>query len=379
MLLCLSKTVDSNLFFSALLLFSIAVVGFLSSIGANNTPYEIVKDIIYFIRPITIMLASYLLVKRISSLNYIFNVVVVVALFFALKHITVLLVNFDLIESHISLRSLGGKHNHVEMMALIFLLFTPNVTIFKKYRKLILFILFASFLLYLSRTMFVVLLIFYLGYKGYLFLNKKLIKGLFVLIPVVAITIIVISSIETHRDSQGIDGFIYKLQNSFTELFEPFDIDKVKRDKRGLWEHWRAFETQKALKQINESGIKGWSVGLGFGSLVDLETTVKMQGQFFTELPTIHNGFSHVLFKTGILGLMLYLLFMFLIFLMHQKFNHGKNLTLFDKLLVATSLYMFFNSFVITGIFRPGEFSMFLYGVLIAAKARYLVTSTSID
>ena len=39
-----------------------------------------------------------------------------------------------------------------------------------------------------------------------------------------------------------------------------------------------------------------------------------------------------------------------------------------DELLVVVSYYILFNSLVITGFYRPGEFSIFLYGVLVGLK-----------
>ena len=61
-------------------------------------------------------------------------------------------------------------------------------------------------------------------------------------------------------------------------------------------------------------------------------------------------------------------LFIIHIFISHQKFStHNKNVLL-NKLIVATSIYILFNSLVITGFYRPGEFSIFLYGVLVGLK-----------
>ena len=188
---------------------------------------------------------------------------------------------------------------------------------------------------------------------------------------IVAVVIgIIISNVETNRDSTGLKAFIYKTQNSFTELFEPVDTDKIRRDKRRLWEHWRAYEAQKAIQQMDRNGIKAWVLGLGFGSEIELETRVRLDGKFFTEVPSIHNGFVFVLFKTGILGFAFYFGLIIYMFLKFQKFRDVNNDTLFNKLIVATSLYVFFNSFVIAGFYRPGEFSLFLFAILLASKEK---------
>ncbi len=374
LVLSISNKINSNLLFSVILITLVAIVGFISSLGLKYPFYDVLKDIIYFIRPITILLASYFVVKCVKSKHYVFNVVIYVALFFAIKHLAIILLNIGEIDSYIYLRGLGGKQNHIEIVALIFLFFTPFRIPFKSYDKLIspviTFIIFSSFVLYLSRTMYVVLFIFFLGHKGYLFLNKRLIKGLFIFAILSIIVGVSISNVDTSRDSTGVKAFIYKTQNSFSELFETFDTKKVLRDRRFLWEHWRAYEAQKALEQINENGIKAWLMGLGFGAQIYLDTYVFLDGKRFTEVPSIHNGLINIIFKTGIIGFVFYVLFIIYIYINNQKFGHKGSNILFNKLLVATSLYMFFNSFVISGFFRPGEFSMFLYGILIASKFR---------
>jgi O-antigen ligase len=331
----------------------------------------VLKDVIYFTRPITILFASYFVVKRIHSQTYVFNTVILIALFFALKHLWNILININFIDSYVYLRTLGGKQNHIEIVALIILFFTPFHERFKKHRKLVIIIILSSFILYLSRTMYITLFIFFLGYKGYLFLNKKLIKGLFVLTSLVILIGVTFSNIETNRDSKGIKAFIYKSQNSFVELFETVDTNYILRDKRSLWEHWRAYEAQKAIEQLNENGAKAWLIGMGYGPPIELDTEVRLDGKLFTKVPSIHNGFIYVLFKTGIIGLLFYIIFIVYVFITFQKFRLNQSNSIFNKLLVSTSIYMVLNSFVITGFFRPGEFSVFFLGVLIASKYKH--------
>jgi len=360
-----------NIIFLAILLTIVAVIGLFSSYGLKYPFFDILKDIIYFVRPVTVLLASYFVVKRIKSQNYVFNVVILMAFIFAVKHLFNIVISLGKIDSYIFLRSLGGKQNHIETVALIFLFFTPFNTLFVKHRKLVTYIIVLSFVLYLSRTMFIILFVFFLAYKGYLFLNKKFFKGIFVILITSLALGIIISNIDTNRDSQGIKAFIYKTQNSFKELFAPIDTSEIVNDRRLLWEHWRAYEANKAIEQISESGAKAWLIGMGFGSQIDLETYAYLDGKTFTEVPTIHNGFVNVLFKTGILGLIFYLLFIFYSFFKYQKPTLDYYNNLFNKLIVATSLYMLFNSFVITGFYRPGEFSIFLLGILIASKQKF--------
>lgn len=370
-LISFKQKVSSNFFQTVLLVSVVAFIGVISTFFELHYPIiDIIKDVVYFIRPATILLASYFVVTSIKSKSFVFNTVATFALIFAIIHLFIIIVNIGNIDSYVYLRSLGGKQNHIEIVALIFLFFTPYVSVFKKNRKLITFIITLSFLLYLSRTMFIILFLYFLGYKGYLFLNKRLIKGSMVFLLIAITTGIVMSNVETNRDSTGLKAFIYKTQNSFTELFETVDTDKIKRDKRRLWEHWRAYEAQKAIQQLDKNGIKAWTLGLGFGSQIELDTEVRLDGKFFTEVPSIHNGFVFVLFKTGLLGFVFYLGLIIYMFLKFQKFRDEKSDTLFNRLIVATSLYVLFNSFVIAGFYRPGEFSLFLFAILLASKEK---------
>lgn len=372
LLISITKTVSFNILISSLLLLSIVFIGIISSYELKHSFYEFLKDNIYFIRPVTILTATYFSVKRIKTKNYVFNALVIVALFFAVNHLFKIIININNINSYIYLRNLGGKQNHIEAIALVFLWFTPYVTVFARYRKLIIFVLLVSFVLYLSRTMFIILFIYFLGYKGYLFLNKRFIKAIFAFALTIATFGFIVTNIETNRDSEGLKAFIYKTQNSLTELFEPIDTKNILKDRRVLWEHWRAYEAIKAIDQVNGNGFKAWIIGMGFGSQIELDTYVNLDGKKFTKVPSIHNGFINVLFKSGILGLMCYVFFIFHIFFAHQKIlTKDRNISLMHKLIIASSLYMLVNSFVINGIFRPGEFSIFLYGALVASIYKF--------
>lgn len=368
--LTFSSKANRRLTVFSFLLMSLVLTGMVASYDFKSSIFDWIKDFVYFSRPIFVLLASYFVVKRVKSENFVFNTVIIIAFIFALKHLFLVLINIGSIDSYIYLRNLGGKQNHIETVALIFLFFTPFHYKLKKHKRLIQFIILLSFLLYLSRTMFITLFIFFLAYKGYLFLNIKLIKGLFVFMTVATLIGVTVLNIDTNRDSKGIKAFIYKTKNSFTEMFEAVDTEYILRDRRSLWEHWRAYEAQKAIEQLNERGTKAWLIGMGYGPPIRLDTHVKLDGKIFTEVPSIHNGFIYVLFKTGIIGLLFYLSFIAYGFVSYQKFKTNQNNSIYNKLLVATSLYIFLNSFVITGFFRPGEFSIFLLGILIASKQK---------
>ena len=182
---------------------------------------------------------------------------------------------------------------------------------------------------------------------------------------------LVINRFDVDSNSDGIRGFIFKIQNSYSEMFESLDIEKIKRDKRDLWKHWRGYEAQSAINKLNEEGMSSWSFGRGFGSTVDLGAEVKLANKTFRYIPIIHNGLVYVLFKTGVLGLCIYLIYIMYLYSFYSlkpKSNTQHNL---NRLIVGCSFYVGLSSLVITGVFKPYDLSGVVLGALFALKYYY--------
>ena len=64
-----------------------------------------------------------------------------------------------------------------------------------------------------------------------------------------------------------------------------------------------------ALEQMNEEPVS-FIIGKGFGALVDLKFKAPLSSENIRFIPILHNGYSYILFKTGIIGLFLYLIFL---------------------------------------------------------------------
>lgn len=361
-----SRKINSYIALLVIPLLLMVLSGCISTQWINQGKFNLIKDLVYFSRPILVLYASYLLAKRILYLKFIFNALVAVGLLFAVYHLTIVLANLTSVKTLLEIRELGGKHNHIELISLFLLLFTKLTTVLRGFRKIAIFILITSIVLYFSRTMFLVFIIFYFGHKGYLCLNRKLFKGIVLMFSTIFLAIVVFSNIPTSRESVGIKRFVFKVQNSFTELFAPTEFNVENKDRRLLWERWRAYEAFKAIDQIKNRGIKGWLFGLGYGEQINLGIAVKLEGQIVDKVPSIHNGYVYVLFKTGLLGLFSYLLFISFLFIYHQR-DRMKNITL-NNMMISASVYLFITSFVVTGFFRVGEFSMFLIGTLLVFK-----------
>ena len=119
LVISISNKISINVMVASLLLIVIVVLGILSSYGFKYLLFGTIKDIVYFIRPISILLASYFVVKRIKSKTFLFNTVVAIALLFAINHLFNIVINITKIDSYVYLRSLGGKQNHIEIVETI--------------------------------------------------------------------------------------------------------------------------------------------------------------------------------------------------------------------------------------------------------------------
>jgi len=116
--------------------------------------------------------------------------------------------------------------------------------------------------------------------------------------------------------------------------------------------NWRGFETFKALITFLSGNTKQKIIGQGFGAQVDLGFTMTLSGVDFNEIPILHNGFAYILVKTGIIGILCYLLFYFNLLKLSIKYNISSNYeqTVLSKLLLGVLLSLVLSMFVVGGM-----------------------------
>lgn len=358
------------------ILLLINLIGFLGLFRSDTTIGVYLKDFIYFLRPIIIVFASYSLIKRIKNKAFLFESIIILSFLFAIWHIFKLTINISKIERIAIARAIGGRYSHLELVGLLFFILIKDNKI-KHYvgnfiYKFMFLCVSISFILYFSRVMIGVLILFILAYKGYFRLTKKGIKIIFLGTLFFSVFTLTINKFDVDSNSKGFGGFIFKIQNSYKEIFGTLDIETIKRDKRDLWKHWRGYEAQTAIKMINDDGFVSWGIGKGFGALVDLGVNVKLSGENVRYIPILHNGFVYVLFKTGLLGLLLYLFYIFYLYSFYRNKTDDEELFKLNRLLVGSSFYILFSSLVVTGIFKPYDFSSLLIGSIFALKLFYI-------
>jgi len=264
------------------------------------------------------------------------------------------------------LRNFAGRGNAIEIFALVIFLSKKGKELFRlnsKYKNLIKFILVFSFLCYMSRTVTVSVIILFLAINGYLALTRKGVLYMFGFFIAVSLFYIYLFSVDLQRGATGLEGFLYKLKIAPAEIFD----SKINiKDHTDLWDHWRAYEAQKAFEQINDTPLGiGLFIGKGVGSLVDLEFVAPLNEEGIQYITTLHNGYSYITFKSGFLGLLAFLLFLLILYMrVYIKSNNFK-VIITNNLLSGIAIYYMFTTLIVSGIYNPRDFGGIIIGGLL--------------
>lgn len=360
------QKISGNFITTILPLLVIFILGIGATFFYNHNFKDIARDIAYFLKPALLIFLGYALVHRIKNPNFIFQVFVYLGLGFAIWHIYSIITFPELFSTSINLiRNSTGLSNHVELLALVFLILSfkySEIQIFKKKRTAyyVLGVLAVSFILYFSRTMWVAIFILLLASFGYAKISLKALKyiGLFILL--ISSFYIYLYSIEINRGEPGISAFLYKMKIAPEEIFLPkVDLN----DHASLWDHWRAYEAKMALDQV--SGFQHL-IGRGLGSQVDLLFIAPLDEKGMRYISHLHNGYIFIYYKTGIIGLLFYLTFILHLYLHTFSKNKIFQTLPIHHFISAIGIYLFFSTLIISGVYNTSSIYTLLLGALIA-------------
>jgi hypothetical protein len=349
----------------------IVLLGSFVSVFHKPILYDFIKDFLYFIKPIVLILLGYFMAKRINKWQTVLKAVIYVSVFMGAFHIvhTLLYTNFNNVNVAY-IRSINGLGNIIEVFSIGILITSfkyKEILLFStKVRNIMLFVLLISFVLYFSRTLFVALFLFSLASLGFTKINKKGLKYLTIGSVAIFLFYSYLFSINIPRDSTGFDSFLYKMKIAPEEIFSPqLDLN----NKATLWDHWRAYEAYSAIQCLEDKPVN-YMFGKGFGALIDLKFLSPLGEEGMRYIPIIHNGYVFILYKTGVVGLFLYLLF--LIYLYAQSYKKQVSITngIIRNILAGFGLYLLFSSLIITGIYNVEELTPFILGVFFYLKTK---------
>ena len=358
------KVQINKLFFKTILpILIIFLLGFVGILFNKVTFFNVFKDIFHFLKPITGLLIGYFFYRKIDDFKMFVKTIVVVGLLSAVIHFGILF----FISGFSSVNEIRefGRDNFLELFSLFFLLFYKkfqNDTLFKNQFQHFFFVvlLFASNVLYFSRTMIVVAIILLITIYGYTIITKRGLR----IIGVVFVSILLfygyLFSIKISRNQTGIESFLYKVKNAPSEIFKT----KIDRENhKDLWDHWRGYEAKRAFS-LMEKDPKSYVIGTGYGSLVNLKffapLTENYKDKGIKYISELHNGYVYIYYKTGIFSLFLYLLFLINLYI---KIYYNKNFETY--FISAIGVAFLFTTLTITGMYNSRDVIVFLLGALL--------------
>ena len=368
------KVQINKLFFKTILpiliLFLLGFVGFLFN---KVTFFDVFKDIFHFLKPITGLLIGYFFYRKIDDFKMFVITIVIVGLLSAVIHFGILF----FISGFSSVNEIRefGRDNFLELFSLFFLLFYKkfqNDTLFKNQFQHFFFVvlLFASNVLYFSRTMIVVAIILLITIYGYTIITKRGLR----IIGVVIVSILVfygyLFSIKISRNQPGLESFLYKVKNAPSEIFKT----KIDRENhKDLWDHWRGYEAKRAFS-LMEKDPKSYVIGTGYGSLVNLKffapLTENYKDKGIKYISELHNGYVYIYYKTGIFSLFLYLIFLINLYI---KIYYNKNFETY--FISAIGVAFLFTTLTITGMYNSRDVIVFLLGALLFFEKKSKTTT----
>lgn len=348
----------------------IFIIGLLGFFYEKHDLSFIIKDITYFLKPINGILLSYFLFRKGFDLVIFLKTILFVGCLTAFIHLFGIFILGDFANNSIhKLRGDFGLDNFIEIFAFYILLFSKkhmNEWLIRKkvFRFLVLFFLLISIYLYFSRTMLVVFFVMGFSLLGYAKITVKTLK--FIGIAVVSILVLYayLFSVKLDRNAKGAEAFLYKIKIAPEEIFK----SKIDRNNhKELWDHWRGYEAKRAIYLMDENPTS-YFIGTGFGSLVNLKFQAPVGGEGGMKyISRLHNGYIFVLYKTGILGLLLYFVFLTSLYMKIYRFNtNNSNQILVNRLISSIGLFYIFTTLIISGIYIPRDAVVFVLGGLLS-------------
>ena len=226
-----------------------------------------------------------------------------------------------------------------------------NINFYKRGKfsySIVLILFFIFFILISASRINIVLLICFcmlFFYKRYL---PYWVPLFLVLVGLVSFVFFYKGSENTFNDTEL--SFLGKLSNTFSEIsINPQEGANVNF-------LWRSHEAYLGLSEFLNSSFSYFLIGKGFGSFVDGSALFDNKYQ---QIPFFHNGFVTVLFKTGLIGISSFFMFLIMILrtyktdskiLIHNKkfFSYAIVLLIFSTTLTIMGFYTTeFNSFLI--------------------------------
>ncbi len=342
----------------------IAVLGFVRSFFYDHNTYDIIRDISYFIKPVTGLLIGYHCFRN-NNINF-FKTIIYCAIAIAIIHLLIVTyaVLFEFVRNVHDLRHYGGYFSDFETFALIILLFHKKfkLNISSKIRYLFIAILTISLIAYFARTNMIQFAIIVAGLLGlYQFSKQKLIISV-VFIILGFITYNQIVALNPARKSTGIEAFLYKIKNGPREIYDPYVVND---NSSRFHDNFRSYETKVTIQQVLSRDDAGLYLGNGLGATVNYGSNIwTNDGTKVRHAPILHNGYITIFLKTGLVGISIYLISVFYLSFYGRKLQNDE-LDNIKLLINSTGIFLFISTLVFLGYYlKLDNKSLFVGGLL---------------
>lgn len=349
-----------------LILSVVLMIALFSSFYHIHKTYNFFRDLAYLLKPIFGLLIGYNVCK-IGGKKTI-NLIIYSALTLAIIHIATLGICyvFFAIRNIADLRHYGGYFDDFEIYVLIILIFREKLGVEISRQRAFLFIsiiAFSSFL-YLARTNIIQLIILVVAMKGYLKITPKSIKTIIFTIATVLTCYSAIYYSNPSRSGRGLEAFLYKIKIAPIEAFKT----KINQDDwKEFNDNYRSYENIITVKQVTRDGWFTTVFGKGLGSTIDIGREMwTNDGEFIRYIPTLHNAYMTMLLKSGLIGILICLLFIYVLFKNQKSTNY--NVININYLLVGSALFLILSNWVFMGLYLKLDNKSIFLGFLLCYK-----------
>lgn len=373
-LLTIKKKYSITIFNFILLFSGILLIASISSLFYKYQTFSIVKDFTYLLKPILGLLVGYQIFDKFKSKS--FDVFINAGLVLSTIHILLILfafLKFHSVDMNL-IRAEAGFFSDYEVYVFVVLLFSDkfNIEIDKKRKTIFLFVIGFSIFMYLARTNFLQLAILVLGIKGYFVLTKKSLQVLGIVSIGVLLSYGAIYYANPKRNGKGIEALLYKIKIAPEEAFKT----KINiNDWKDFNDNYRSFENIITVKQVTADGFRAVFFGKGIGSTLNIGQKIKTtDGSIIQYISITHNGFMTIFMKSGLLGLLLLLAFLYLLYT--QKRDKNPLINQLNMLLMGTSVFLVLSTWVFMGVYFKLDNKSIIIGFIFAMR-EYLIKANN--
>jgi hypothetical protein len=307
----------------------------------SNLQKDIIRDIFYFINPILLISFGAVCAEYLTLNKFVLKITyfgLIYSIYYILYYIFLTFQDTYGLEE---MRAFIGPGDIISILSFYFLI--SNKAKGKYLNILIIRVFFISLnvlalFLFNSRSYFICFIIFFLYYFQTFSLRFKI-----VIIAFSVFVILLFTSINIKFDS----SFYEKVLNSFDEISINNGADLSEN-----LSNYRAFETLAAMDTYLTGNGLNYIFGQGFGKLVDLKLEIQLTSESWQFIPLVHNGYMYILVKTGLLGILFFLIFII-------KFYPSKNSERIPQkhlflrvILKSLIIFCVISNFVINGFFN---------------------------